>query len=92
MALLSQAGRFDAHGDPEASVVCAGGGVGSVFHHVDGANRSGRSHAPGADDDASGVSVSVESARLLSKPSRAAHPQNRATLSLAAISAKSKDS
>jgi peptidase M28-like protein len=39
--------------------------------------------APGADDDASGVSVSVESARLLSKAGRGGY---RATLLFAAIS------
>jgi len=39
--------------------------------------------APGADDDASGVAVSVECARLLSKPGRA---KNRATLIFAAVS------
>ena len=39
--------------------------------------------APGADDDASGVAVSVESARLLSKPGRA---KNRATLIFAVVS------
>jgi hypothetical protein len=41
--------------------------------------------APGADDDASGVSVSVESARLLSKAASGAST-NRATLLFAAIS------
>jgi peptidase M28-like protein len=39
--------------------------------------------APGADDDASGVAVSVECARLLSKPGRA---KNRATLIFAVVS------
>jgi hypothetical protein len=41
--------------------------------------------APGADDDASGVSVSVESARLLSKAA-GGKTKNRATLLFAAIS------
>jgi Peptidase family M28 len=42
--------------------------------------------APGADDDASGVSVSVESARLLSKTAASGKGTNRATLLFAAIS------
>jgi len=42
--------------------------------------------APGADDDASGVSVSVESARLLSKASASGKGEYRATLLFAAIS------
>src|SRR6267378_3864891 len=42
--------------------------------------------APGADDDASGVSVSVESARLLSKAIASGASTNRATLLFAAIS------
>jgi hypothetical protein len=42
--------------------------------------------APGADDDASGVSVSVESARLLSKVAASGAATNRATLLFAAIS------
>src|SRR6266403_2086029 len=42
--------------------------------------------APGADDDASGVSVSVESARLLSKAAASGASTNRATLLFAAIS------
>jgi hypothetical protein len=42
--------------------------------------------APGADDDASGVSVSVESARLLSKAAASGAATNRATLLFAAIS------
>jgi hypothetical protein len=42
--------------------------------------------APGADDDASGVSVSVESARLLSKASADGKGGYRATLLFAAIS------
>jgi hypothetical protein len=41
--------------------------------------------APGADDDASGVSVSVESARLLSKAAASGAATNRATLLFAAI-------
>src|SRR5258708_22270838 len=41
---------------------------------------------PGADDDASGVSVSVESARLLSKAAASGAATNRATLLFAAIS------
>src|SRR5712672_777036 len=41
--------------------------------------------APGADDDASGVSVSVESARLLSKAAASGGSTNRATLLFAAI-------
>ena len=40
-----------------------------------------KADAPGADDDASGVAVSVESARLLSKA-----PGNRATILFAAVS------
>jgi hypothetical protein len=42
--------------------------------------------APGADDDASGVSVSVESARLVSKAATNGKSANRATLLFAAIS------
>jgi Peptidase family M28 len=42
--------------------------------------------APGADDDASGVSVSVESARLLSKAVASGAATHRATLLFAAIS------
>jgi hypothetical protein len=42
--------------------------------------------APGADDDASGVAVSVESARLLSKASTTGKGGYRATLLFAAIS------
>lgn len=42
--------------------------------------------APGADDDASGVSVSVESARLISKLAASGKVANRATLLFAAIS------
>jgi hypothetical protein len=42
--------------------------------------------APGADDDASGVAVSVESARLLSKAAAFGPVGNRATLLFAAIS------
>jgi hypothetical protein len=42
--------------------------------------------APGADDDASGVSVSVESARLISKLAATGKAANRATLLFAAIS------
>jgi hypothetical protein len=42
--------------------------------------------APGADDDASGVAVSVESARLLSKAAADGKGENRATLLFAAIS------
>ena len=41
--------------------------------------------APGADDDASGVSVSVESARLVSKAAANAKSANRATILFAAI-------
>src|SRR5258707_9091274 len=41
--------------------------------------------APGADDDASGVSVSVESARLVSKAAANGKSANRATLLFAAI-------
>lgn len=41
--------------------------------------------APGADDDASGVSVSVESARLVSKLAAGGKYANRATLLFAAI-------
>jgi hypothetical protein len=41
--------------------------------------------APGADDDASGVSVSVESARLLSKATASNKDENRATILFAAI-------
>jgi hypothetical protein len=42
--------------------------------------------APGADDDGSGVAVSVESARLLSKLAATGKAANRATLLFAAIS------
>jgi Peptidase family M28 len=42
--------------------------------------------APGADDDASGVAVSVESARLLSKAGANGHGAYRATILLAAVS------
>jgi hypothetical protein len=42
--------------------------------------------APGADDDASGVSVSVESARLISKLAATGKAANRGTLLFAAIS------
>jgi hypothetical protein len=42
--------------------------------------------APGADDDASGVSVSIESARLLSKAAATGKDAYRATLLFAAIS------
>jgi Peptidase family M28 len=42
--------------------------------------------APGADDDASGVAVSVESARLLSKAGASGHGKNRATILFAAVS------
>jgi acetylornithine deacetylase/succinyl-diaminopimelate desuccinylase-like protein len=42
--------------------------------------------APGADDDASGVAVSVESARLLSKAAADAKGGNRATILFAAVS------
>ncbi len=42
--------------------------------------------APGADDDASGVAVSVESARLLSKLAVASHTNFRATILFAAVS------
>ena len=42
--------------------------------------------APGADDDASGVAVSVESARLLSKALASGAGANRATILFAAIS------
>ena len=41
--------------------------------------------APGADDDASGVSVSVESARLVSKAAASPKSANRTTLLFAAI-------
>ena len=41
--------------------------------------------APGADDDASGVSVSVESARLLTKAAATGKSENRATILFAAI-------
>jgi hypothetical protein len=41
--------------------------------------------APGADDDASGVSVSVESAHLLTKAAATGKSENRATLLFAAI-------
>ena len=42
--------------------------------------------APGADDDASGTAVSVESARLLSKLAASGHTPFRATLLFAAVS------
>ncbi|MGB8474201.1 MAG: M28 family peptidase [Candidatus Acidiferrum sp.] len=42
--------------------------------------------APGADDDASGVAVSVESARLLSKAGAKGHGKYRATILFAAVS------
>jgi len=42
--------------------------------------------APGADDDASGVAVSMECARLLSRPAAMGHDSFRATLLFAAIS------
>jgi Peptidase family M28 len=42
--------------------------------------------APGADDDASGVSVSVESARLVNKAAANSKSANRATILFAAIS------
>ena len=42
--------------------------------------------APGADDDASGVSVSLECARLLSRAGAGAHGPYRATILFAAIS------
>jgi hypothetical protein len=42
--------------------------------------------APGADDDASGVAVSMECARLLSRAATGAHEPFRATLLFAAIS------
>lgn len=42
--------------------------------------------APGADDDASGVAVSVECARLLSREATAGHDSFRATLLFATIS------
>lgn len=42
--------------------------------------------APGADDDASGVAVSVESSRLLSKVGADAQRRNRATILFAAVS------
>jgi Peptidase family M28 len=42
--------------------------------------------APGADDDSSGVAVSVESARLLSKIAASGKGGNRATLLFAAVS------
>jgi hypothetical protein len=42
--------------------------------------------APGADDDASGVAVSVESARLLSKARANSRGSNRATILFAAVS------
>jgi hypothetical protein len=42
--------------------------------------------APGADDDASGVAVSVECARLLSKTGPMGHGTYRATILLAAVS------
>jgi len=42
--------------------------------------------APGADDDASGVAVSVECARLLSKPGPSGQARYRATILFAAVS------
>jgi hypothetical protein len=42
--------------------------------------------APGADDDASGVAVSMECARLLSRPAAMGHDSFRVTLLFAAIS------
>jgi hypothetical protein len=42
--------------------------------------------APGADDDASGVAVSLECARLLTRPSPSGPPQYRATILFAAVS------
>jgi Peptidase family M28 len=45
-----------------------------------------KADAPGADDDASGVAVSVESARLLSKTAATAKAANRATILFAAVS------
>ena len=44
--------------------------------------------APGADDDASGVAVGMESARLLSRAGAGTHGPYRATLLFAAISGK----
>jgi hypothetical protein len=45
-----------------------------------------KTDAPGADDDASGTAVSVESARLLSKLAASGHTPFRATLLFAAVS------
>jgi hypothetical protein len=45
-----------------------------------------KADAPGADDDSSGVAVSVESARLLSKAAASARSENRATILFAAVS------
>ncbi len=45
-----------------------------------------KADAPGADDDSSGVAVSVESARLLSKIAASGKGSNRATLLFAAVS------
>ena len=45
-----------------------------------------KADAPGADDDSSGVAVSVESARLLSKIAANGKAANRATLLFAAVS------
>jgi hypothetical protein len=45
-----------------------------------------KADAPGADDDASGTAVSVESARLLSKLAASGHASFRATLLFAAVS------
>jgi Peptidase family M28 len=45
-----------------------------------------KADAPGADDDCSGVAVSVESARLLSKIAASGKGGNRATLLFAAVS------
>jgi hypothetical protein len=45
-----------------------------------------KADAPGADDDSSGVAVSVESARLLSKIAASGKGGNRATLLFAAVS------
>src|SRR5262249_54004923 len=45
-----------------------------------------KADAPGADDDASGVAVSVECARLLSRPAPPAGGSHRATLLFAAVS------
>jgi hypothetical protein len=45
-----------------------------------------KADAPGADDDASGVAVSLESARLLSKAGTNSRGSNRATILFAAVS------